>query len=282
MDGLQVGPWSKEAFAQMRGGKVSAVRVGLPADLDFAGVVQELGDWHRRFQRYGDLIAQTGEEGLTAIQFAALGPAGLERDAHVIPMLRQLGVTSVRFSTGVQTRLAGGLHEDEDPGLSRLGESVLAACARAGLIVDLTGMGPRSMDHCLDLGETPMVLSGPVEWLNQRGEMADRLKRLASTGGLVGISGTLEDLPEGRQTTLKTFCRQVVELTKRVGADNVMLCTGMGGTAPRVDWLRTNLDFEGLSRGLLTAGMNAKTMDNLLGMNARRVFLDQEAKGSVS
>ena len=56
IDCCQYCNWSEKIFQQMREGGVDAVHVTICYHEDFRETVEEIVDWNRRFERYGELI----------------------------------------------------------------------------------------------------------------------------------------------------------------------------------------------------------------------------------
>ena len=153
IDGLQYANWSERVFRQMREGGVSAVHATICYHENFRETVANISAWHRRFERYPDLIfhGKTAEdvlkaqvEGRSAIFLGFQNCSPIEDDIGLVEICHQLGARFMQLSYNNQSLLASGCYEAEDAGITHMGREVIREMNRVGLAVDMSHSGERS------------------------------------------------------------------------------------------------------------------------------------------
>ena len=194
IDGLQYANWSPEIFGQMREGRVSAVHATICYHENFRETVANLIAWHRRFERYRDVIShgRTAQdvrharaEGRTAIFLGFQNCSPIEDDIALVEVWHELGVRFMQLSYNNQSLLAAGCYEAEDLGITRMGREVIGEMNRVGLVIDMSHSGERSTLQAIELSGRPIAIThaNPAFWHPVNRNKSDAvLKALADTG----------------------------------------------------------------------------------------------------
>ncbi|MEM7439620.1 MAG: membrane dipeptidase [Pseudomonadota bacterium] len=314
IDGLQYCNWSEDIFRQMRAGGLDAVHVTVSYHENFRETVLKMEAWNRWFERFPDLIFKgcTGadvdlakETGRTAIFFGFQNPSPIEDDIGLVEILHELGARFMQLTYNNQSLLATGCYEDEDPGITRMGEQVIAEMNRVGLVVDMSHSADRSTIEAAEISSRPIAIThaNPAKWHAARRNKPDEvIKAVTSRGGMFGFSMYPHHLAGGSDCSLGDFCRMIADAADDYGIENIGigsdLCQnqpdsvvewmrvgrwtkqidyGEGsadnpGFPPQPGWFRTNDDFPGLETGLKSIGFREKDIDAVLGGNWKRFF----------
>ncbi|MGR3540091.1 MAG: membrane dipeptidase [Hasllibacter sp.] len=309
IDGLQYARWSREVFEQMRAAGMDAVHATVSYHEDFAGTVRNLIDWNDRFRAHGELIVpawsagdirSARESGRTAILLGLQSPAALGAEIGMVGILRDLGIRVMQPTYNNQSLLGTGHAEAADGGLTRMGREVVAEMNRAGMLIDLSHAGDRTMRDVIETSGRPVAFThaNPRAWHDvTRNVPDDVIDALAAKGGMIGLSLYPHHLAGGSGCTLDAFSAMAAGLARRVGADHVGigsdLCQGQSDevvawmrqgrwTRDRTPaafpaqptWFETNLDFPALADGLSAAGLRGAEVDGILGGNWLRFLGD--------
>ena len=308
IDGLQYCNWSREIFAQMREGGLSAVHATVSYHDAFRDTVRNLVEWNWRFRDHADLIVlgRSGEDiaaakasGRTAIFLGLQNPLPIEDDLGLVAILHDLGIRFMQLTYNNQSLLGCGWMEMADSGVTRMGREVIAEMNRLGMAIDLAHAGERTALQAIELSTRPVAIThaNPSRWRATGRNVSDAvLRALAHTGGMLGLSLYPHHLREGGATTLQDFCTMAAEVATTIGVGNLGigsdLCQGQPddvvqwmreGRWTRPDpraarvafpaqpsWFRSNRDFAGLAKGLNQAGFSHGDVAKVLGENWRR------------
>ncbi len=312
IDACQYCNWSEEIFRQLRAGNVDAIHVTVCYHEDFRETVENLVDWNRSFERYGDFIVPgrfaedidaAKASGRTAVFFGLQNCSAIEDDIGLVEILHTLGIRFMQVTYNNQSLLGSGCYEAVDAGISRMGREVIAEMNRVGLVVDMSHSGERTCRESIDISARPVAIThaNPSWWHNvPRNKSDDVLKALAARGGVLGLSLYPHHLAGGSNCTLDSFTAMVAELASRIGADHIGigsdLCQdqpdsvvewmrngrwtknqtniGLGKAVfpPQPTWFRDNRDFGNIREGLAARGFSAAEVDKIMGGNWYRFF----------
>ncbi|HET7039424.1 MAG TPA: dipeptidase, partial [Gemmatimonadales bacterium] len=203
---------------------------------------------------------------------ALLGSEGaqvLEGKLENVDALFDAGFRLLGLTHFFDNEVAGSAHGWRKGGLTPLGRQVIARMEQLGMIVDLAHASPATLDEVTALAARPVLVShagvcGTCD--NPRNLTDDQLRRVASTGGLVGI--TFFRYATGG-TTADAIVRAIRHAADTVGVDHVALGSDWDGA------VRTPFDASGLpvlTDGLLAAGFAEDEIAAVMGENVRRVL----------
>nr|WP_304504978.1 membrane dipeptidase [Defluviimonas sediminis] len=304
-DGAQYAQWSRKIFEQMRAGGVEAVDVTVAYHENFRSTVNLLMEWNRLFRENADLIAlaQNIDEmrainasGRTAIFLALQNPSPIEAEIGLVEMLFRLGIRIMQLSYNNQSLLCSGWTEEHDSGLTLMGREVVNEMNRLGMVIDMSHAGERSTLDVIDYSARPVVIShaNPYSWHPTRRNVSDEvLRRLARTGGLVGLSLYPRHMPAGSGTSLRGFCEMAARLADMIGAGRIGIGSDLCQDRPAsslhwmregrwrfpnptaestdfpspVSWFSSNLDFPNIAEGLRQIGFAEQEIAGIMGGN---------------
>ena len=257
------------------------------------------GDLIRHGRTASDVHAARAE-GRTAIFFGAQNPSCIEDDIGLVEILHTLGLRFMQLSYNNQSLLATGCYEDDDTGLTRMGRAVVAEMNRVGMVVDMSHSGDRSTLEAMAHSTRPIAIThaNMASWHPAlRNKSDDVLRALGESGGMLGLSVYPHHLRDGSDCSLHSWCDMAAKAVDLMGPAHVGigsdLCQdhpdsvvewmrtgrwtkavdfGEGSAAapgfpPMPDWFRDNRDFGRIRAGLRAAGLDAATVDGIMGGN---------------
>lgn len=316
IDNLQYANWSEKIFHQMREGGVDAVHATIAYHENFREMVAVIEAWNRHFERFDRLIMpgrwagdidRARETGRTAIFFGFQNPSPIEDDIGLVEIVHRLGVRFMQLSYNNQSLLATGCYEKEDPGITRMGQAVIAEMNRVGLVVDMSHSADRSTIEAAEISTRPIVIShaNPHAWAPAVRNKTDAvIGAVTRNGGMFGFSLYPHHLKDKSACSLQGFCDMVAHTADRFGPahfgigsdlcqdqpDSVVEWMRTGRWSKKVDfgegsaaapgfpemppWFRDNRDFGGLAAGLRAAGLSESDVAGILGGNWYRFYRD--------
>ncbi|MEM7545842.1 MAG: membrane dipeptidase [Pseudomonadota bacterium] len=314
IDNLQYANWSEKIFQEMRSGGLDAVHVTIAYHETFRETVLRMEDWNRWFEDHPDLImkGRTADDinaarasGRTAIFYGAQNPSPMEDDIGLIEVLHELGLRFMQLTYNNQSLLATGCYEAEDPGITRMGNQVIAEMNRVGMVIDMSHSAERSTLEAIDLSARPIAIThaNPAFWKPALRNKSDEVIRaLTARGGMLGFSLYPHHLAGGSDCTLESFCEMIARTAEMVGAEHLGVGSDLCQDQPDsiVEWMRVgrwskeidygegsaaapgfppmpefykgNLDFPRLGEGLRAIGFSQAEVDGIMGGNWYRFY----------
>lgn len=130
---------------------------------------------------------------------------------EMVGIYHRLGIRVALLAYNAKNALADGCAERTDEGLTRLGQRVVTAMLRAGMLCDGTHMGRRSSLEMAELcgkAGRPMAFThsnAHAVYPHYRNIGDDQIRACAATGGAVGVNGLGEFLPDEQAGTAAIF-----------------------------------------------------------------------------
>jgi membrane dipeptidase len=156
---------------------------------------------HRVADEAGDIVSlcRTGEQidaavaaGRTALVLALEGCEAVGTDVELLRTFARLGVRMVSFTHFGRTGLADGSAEDAAGSrLTAAGVEAFHLLQELSVLVDVSHLSAAGTDHVLSLATRPVVASHSSAYAlleHHRNLTDERLKGIASTGGVVGVN----------------------------------------------------------------------------------------------
>jgi microsomal dipeptidase-like Zn-dependent dipeptidase len=166
--------------------------------------------------------------------------------------------------------VAGSAHGVAHGGLTPLGRQVVRRAESLGMLIDVAHASPRAVDDVLAMAARPVVVSHTgvrATCAGPRNLTDDQLRRVAATGGVVGIGYW-----DGAVCTIgpASTARAVAHAVRVAGVDHVALGSDFDGatTAP--------FDAAGLAQvtqALLDVGLTPAEIAQVMGGNVLRLLL---------
>jgi membrane dipeptidase len=135
IDGLVISKWSREVFADMRKGGLTAANCTCSIWEGFAETMRNIARWKRWFTDNADLITpvhttadirRAKAEGKTGIILGFQNTSAFEDQVGYIALFKDLGVGVVQITYNTQNLAGAGCYERRDTGLSGFGYEVVA------------------------------------------------------------------------------------------------------------------------------------------------------------
>ncbi len=172
-----------------------------------------------------DDVLRAKREKKLAIAFDLEGAVSLGNQLSMLATYHRLGVRQMHFVYNLNNEAGGGC-QDDDQGLTDFGRALVDEANRLGILLDLSHVGYRTTMEIMERSTLPVVFShsNPKALVDHPRNITDeQMKRVAATGGLVGITGVGRFLgdPEAKS---ETFVDAIDMTVDRIGIEAV----GMG------------------------------------------------------
>jgi membrane dipeptidase len=161
-----------------------------------------------------------------------------------------------------------------DHGLSETGRSLVAACNRLGVLVDVSHASRRGVWEMIELSAVPVFAShtgAAAVKACYRNLEDDQLRAIGRAGGVVGVIFCSYFLG-GLFATLERLADHIEHVADVAGEDAVALGSDMDGFVPLVRGMRDVRDLPRLSEVLWRRGFGERRLRKLLGENWLRYF----------
>ncbi|MEZ4292124.1 MAG: membrane dipeptidase [Myxococcota bacterium] len=197
------------------------------------------------------------------------GAHAMESDPANLARLFDAGYRMIGLAHFFDNDYAGSAHGVAKGGLTALGRRTIREMESLGVVVDLAHLSPAAIDDVLAIVTKPVVSShGGVRGTcdNQRNLSDDQIRRIAATGGVVGIGYWATAVCGTRPEDVALAIAYVVRL---VGAEHAALGSDYDG-ATTVGFDTSALP--ALTQALLDAGLDGDEVGQVLGGNVLRVL----------
>ena len=252
IDALQASAWDRETLEELRAGGVTAVNVTLVYWEDARTTLDRIGEWHRLFERHGDLvmparsaqdIERAKQAGKVAIVFGLQNCSPIEDDLALVQVFHELGVRIMQLTYNNQSLIGAGCYEKVDAGISRFGREVIAEMNRVGMLIDLSHSAEFTSLQAIEISERPVAIThaNPLSFHHGIRNKSDTLlKALAESGGMLGFS-TYPFHIGGSDTPLEKFCAMIADTVELMGIEHVGIGSDMCRKHSReyLDWMRS-------------------------------------------
>jgi membrane dipeptidase len=164
--------------------------------------------------------------GRIALVLALEGCESVGLDVGLLTTFSRLGVRMASFTHFGRTQLADGSAEDAAGSrLTSAGVEAVGLMESLGMLVDISHLGAAGTDHVLELATRPVVASHSSAYAVQahhRNLTDERLKGIASTGGVVGVN-FFYGFVDPAAPTIERLVDHVEHIASTAGIDHVGL-----------------------------------------------------------
>lgn len=118
----------------------------------------------------------------------------------------------------------GSGYEVPDSGLTPFGRDVVAGMNRIGMAIDLSHCGPRTTLQTCELSRSPVLFThANCRALNPhpRNKSDSLIKKMAATGGVMGISGVRQLVSQREPVTIDNVIDHFDHVTRLIGIEHV-------------------------------------------------------------
>ena len=236
IDGLVVSNWSREVFADMRKGGLTAANCTCSVWEGIRGTLNNIAHWKCYFQTNKDLILQvkTSDDIYTAKKTNRTGiilgwqnTSGIEDHIDYLGIFKDLGVGIMQLTYNTQNLVGSGCYESHDSGLSDFGRDVVDEMNRLGILIDLSHVGAKTSDDAIRYSKKPVAYShclpsGLKD--HPRNKTDEQLKFIADCGGFIGVTMFPPFLKNGANSIIDDYVEAIDYVVNLVGED----CIGFG------------------------------------------------------
>lgn len=241
----------------------------------------------------GNEIEAALSQNKIALILAFEGSAGIE-NPDLLELFFHLGLRMASFSWFGRTALADGSGEESAGGrLTRAGIEVLTEMERLGIVMDVSHLSERGVEHVIELATRPVIASHSSARAvldHHRNLRDEQLRAIASTGGVVGVN-FFPGFVDPDNPTVDRLVDHIDHIAEVAGIDHVgigpdfvkeyldefypnhqdMKIEGLS-IGQTLDGLVTPADLPVLTETLLRRGFSEKDVQKVLGGNFMRVF----------
>lgn len=222
------------------------------------------------------LADQEANPKLVGALLAIEGAHALEGKFENVQKLYDAGFRMIGLAHFFDNELGGSMHGMDKGGLTDFGRQVVKELERLGITVDLAHASTAVVDDVLDMATRPVVVSHTGVQIvcgNNRNLSDERLRRVAATGGIIGIGyweGAICNFkPEGVVKAL----RAAIDI---VGVEHVAFGSDYDG-ATEVYFDASELAV--LTGEMLKQGFTDEEIRMITGGNVRRFLLENLPPG---
>jgi membrane dipeptidase len=225
----------------------------------------------------GQDLEQTLATGTPAVVLAAEGADFLEGELGYLDVIRAQGLVHLQLVHYYVPSLIGDISTEPAThgGLTAFGKSLVKACNRLGILVDVAHCTTEGIEQALTESSRPIIyshgqMSENAPHASQSGVAARSIyaplaRRIADRGGVVGLWPLWSEFAH-----LDLYADQIVAMTKRLGADHVGVGTDMFGLPRSV--IPSYAEYAQLPDVLAKRGLKPAEIEALLGGNYIRVL----------
>lgn len=216
------------------------------------------------------LDRRINERQITAGVLGIEGAHALDGDLANIDVLFDAGFRMMAPTHFFDNDIGGSAHGVEKGGLTDKGKEMIRRMEAKHMIVDVAHASAQTIDDVLAIATRPVVVShtgvkGTCD--NQRNLSDDQLKRIAETGGVIGI-GYWETAVCGKDAT--AIAKAIRYTANLIGVDHVGLGSDFDGA------VTTPFDTSGLVQitdALIAEGFTDEEIGKLMGRNTLRLLI---------
>ncbi|MDW5597625.1 membrane dipeptidase [Conexibacter stalactiti] len=156
---------------------------------------------------------------------------GVEWDARLPELLRELGIRVVQPVYNYANAYADGYMEARDAGLSRAGRQLVAALNEVGISIDVSHVGERSTLDIIEASTVPVAathVNRRAVYDAPRNKSDHVLREIADAGGVVGVLALGAGIWNGDPNhfpTMQDVVDHVVSMVELLGEDAVGIGT---------------------------------------------------------
>ncbi len=222
---------------------------------------------HAELTRF--LARRAGDRAMVAGLLATEGLQVLEGRLDNLDTLYRAGFRMVGLAHFFDNEVAASAHGVSHGGLTPLGQQVVRRAERLGMLVDVAHASPRTIDDVLAIATKPVMVSHTgvqATCPGPRNLSDDQLRRIAATGGVIGIG-----FWNGAVCTpsAKTVAQAIIHAVQVAGVEHVGLGSDFDG-ATTEPWDASGLAL--VTQALMDAGMSPGDIALVMGGNVVRVL----------
>jgi membrane dipeptidase len=227
-----------------------------------------------RNSREIDSLVKLGK--FTAILCVEGGHA-IEENIYKLDSLYKLGARYLTITWNNSTSWATSAQDPQatTKGLSEFGRQVIRHMDSLGMIIDVSHVGPKTIDDILEVTVNPIIAShsGVKALRNHYRNLTDQqIIKIAQKGGVIGVIFYPPYLTTSSTATIKNVIDHIDYIKNLVGIDYIALGSDFDGIERVVVGLEDVSKFPNLTEALLRRGYSISDIKKIYGENFLRVF----------
>lgn len=260
IDGLVISKWSREVFADMQKGGLTAANCTCSVWEGFRETMDNIAQWKTWLKNNQDLIHQVyttddirraHNEGRVGIILGWQNTSAIEDRIDLLPLFHELGVRIAQFTYNNQNYAGSGCWETRDGGVTDFGRELIAKLNELRILIDLSHVGALTSHETIELSQQPVAYThcSPAALMDYpRNKSDEELKFIVGKGGFVGFAPYPRFMPKGDATTLDDCVEAMEYVISVIGEDNMGIGTDFtqGHDADWFDWLRRDKGANGM------------------------------------
>jgi len=150
------------------------------------------------------------------------------RTAGDVKSFHQLGQRCSQLTYNSQNLLGSGSTDRVDGGISDFGAEIIAAMNDAGMLVDASHCGDRTTLDAMEISTRPVAIThSNCRALNDHPRLKtdEAIRKLAATGGVMGITGVRNFVRDREPTTVEHVVDHIDHVVKVAGIEHVGIGT---------------------------------------------------------
>lgn len=247
-------------------------------------------------------IDRARQDGKMALFYLFQNSTQFGRDLDTVDVFYGLGVRSSQITYNWQNWAGAGCDEEDGSGLTRFGHELVEKMNEAGMLIDLSHAGMRTMADTIAASSQPIIISHTcckALYDHNRNTTDENIRATAERGGLVGITQMRPFMTRQIDNAVHYYYEHIEHAVDVAGSEHV--CIGSDRDHRRLVLTEEYLDelkreegenfdramwplyFEELNGprrmetiwdGLARRGMSQTTLEKVFGLNLHRLYSD--------
>lgn len=216
------------------------------------------------------------ERGAVGALASLEGGECLEGDLEALRHFHARGVRMLGLTYNRRNELGRGVRAEGTDGLSSFGRDVLRACARLGIVVDVSHLSDEGLRDALASSDGPLVASHSncrAYSFHPRNLRDEQIIDIGRTGGLVAINAVPYFVEQDQaDATMARLADHIERVARLAGIDAVGLGSDFDGYLPSGPTVRDAAEWPALAALLRLRGFHENDVAKVFFENWRRVF----------
>lgn len=237
IDGLNVSEWSRDIFASMQRAGITAANCTCCVWEGFRETIGEMARWKQRFRENRDLITQVftvadihraKREGRVGVMLGWQNSSGFDDHLPFVGVFAELGLRFVQLTYNTANAVGSGCYERRDCGLTDYGHELVTQLNEAGIVIDLSHVGPRTAEDAIRASARPVTYTHTLPAAHRehpRNKSDAELRVLADFGGFVGLTFFPAFMRRGVHSSVSDYLDAVEYVMDVVGEESVGIGT---------------------------------------------------------
>ncbi len=146
------------------------------------------------------------------------------REVKDVKAFYQLGLRCAQLTYNTQNLIGSGSTERVDGGITDYGVEIVKAMNEVGMLVDVSHSGDKTTLDAIELSPRPIAIThSNCRALNDHPRLKtdEAIKKLATKGGVMGITGVRMFVKSAEPTTIEDIVDHIDHVAKLVGIEHV-------------------------------------------------------------